>query len=179
MIYVSPILSNPPETYRTPLQQRVYETLAELSIPIERVDNEPAITMEDCEAIDARFGGETVKTLLVCNRQQTQYYLFVTPGNKPFVTKDFSAAMGISRVSFAPTDQLQPLLGTCLGATTVFSILLDSTKDITVVLDKAVADSTDYICTDGTTTGYMRLKTADLLQKVFPFAGRVPVIREV
>lgn len=107
--------SLPPTVFSTPLQQRVYETLSLLDMPFLRVDNSPAITMEDCRLIDERLQVQTVKTLFLCNRQQTQYYLFVTPGDKPFCTKDFSHAIGVSRLSFAPKEQLLPQLGTELG----------------------------------------------------------------
>ena len=53
MFYVSKPMTTPPETFKTPLQEKVYETLAALSMPYYRVDNDEAITMEDCVAIDA------------------------------------------------------------------------------------------------------------------------------
>ncbi|MGC4019391.1 MAG: YbaK/EbsC family protein [Muricomes sp.] len=43
-----------------------------------------------------------VKTLFLCNKKKTLFYLFVTTGEKPFDTKKFCETLGISRVSFAP-----------------------------------------------------------------------------
>ena len=111
---------------------------------------------------------KTVKTLLLCNRQQTEYYLYVTPGDKPFVTKDFGKALGISRVSFAPQEKLLPMLGTVLGATTIFSTLVAPEGSFRLVMDREVAESEWYGCTDGTTTCYMRLATRDLLDRFLP-----------
>ena len=88
MFYVSKPMTTPPETFKTPLQEKVYETLAALSMPYYRVDNDEAITMEDCVAIDAALDVKVVKSLLLTNRQQTRFYLFVTPGDKPFRAKD-------------------------------------------------------------------------------------------
>ena len=126
MIHVSQPMTTVPEHFSTPLQELVYRTLTRLSIPFQRVENDPAVTMEDCQAIDDRLHMQTVKTLLLCNRQQTAFYLFVTPGDKPFRTKDFSSALGISRVSFASPEQLERLMGTVVGSATVFSALLAS-----------------------------------------------------
>ena len=98
MFYVSEVKTKAPEKFQSELQQKIYETLAHLDIPFERVDNDPAITMEDCVLINERLDMKTVKTLFLCNRQQTNFYLFVTLDGKPFVTKDFSSALGISRV---------------------------------------------------------------------------------
>lgn len=174
MIKVGTPVYTPPNEKTTPLQETVYKTLSEQNIEFLRVDCEPAITMEDCLAIDSALKVKTVKTLLLCNRQQTEYYLFVTLGDKPFKTKNFSAALGISRVSFAPVDELNKKLGTELGATTVFSAL--SHDGFTLVIDEDALKDEWYGCTDGTTTGYMKIKTADLLNKVLPLTNHKPVI---
>ena len=152
----------------------MYATLGRLGIPFERIDNDPAITMEDCEAVDAALSVKTVKTLLLCNRQQTSFYLYVMPGDKPFVTKEFGAALGISRVSFAPQEFLQGLLGTQIGATTVFSCLTASPGAFRLIMDSSVAACEWYGCTDGTTTCYMKIATADLLEKILPLTPFTP-----
>ena len=172
MIHVSEVKTDVPAEFRSELQRKVYETLTGLSIPFERVDNEPAVTMEDCLAINERLHVNTSKTLFLCNRQQTQFYLFVTRGDKPFRTKDFGAALGISRVSFAPESFLGPMLGTEVGATTVFSTLLERSAAVHVVIDEDVLAEEYYGGTDGTTTGYLRFPAKDLTEKFLPFTGR-------
>ena len=102
MIRTGEIKVTAPEEFVHDTQRQVYAALERLQIPFGRIDNDPAVTMEDCIAIDEALGVPTVKTLLLCNRQQTMFYLYVMPGDKPFSTKDFGAALQISRVSFAP-----------------------------------------------------------------------------
>ncbi len=169
MFYVSNPMREPPRTFRNPLQKKVYATLTALQIDYQRVDTDEAITMEDCVRIDEVLSMQMVKTLFLCNRQQTAFYLFITCGNKPFRSKDFSTALGISRVSFAPSERMEELLGTKIGAATVFSALLDTAKDVQIVFDHDVAAGEWYGCSDGTTTGYMKLKTEDILQKLLPY----------
>ena len=94
-------------------------------------------------------------------RQQTEFYLFVTCGDKPFRSKDFSAALGISRVSFAPAELMEEMLGTKIGAATFFSALSDTERKVRFVIDKAVLGEKYYGCSDGTTTGYMKLLCSD------------------
>ena len=65
MIHVSQPMTTVPEHFSTPLQALTYRTLTELSIPFQRVENDPAVTMEDCQAIDERLHMQTVKTLLL------------------------------------------------------------------------------------------------------------------
>lgn len=150
-----------------------------MEIPYERVDTEEAITMEDCEAIDAKLQMKTVKTLFLCYRQQTKFYLFVTRGDKSFKSKNFSAALGVSRVSFAPEEKMEEMMGNKIGETTVFGALMDPEQKIQVVIDKEVADSEWYGCSDGVTTGYMKLKTKDILEKVLNYAKHEPKIIEI
>ena len=176
MIAVSEIYTTPPATFRTELQEKVYATLSELAIPYQRVDCEEAITMEDCIAIDEALHVETVKTLFLANRQETQFYLLVTPGNKPFRTKDFSHTLGVSRVSFATPEKLLELWGCKVGAATIFGLLLDPACRIRTVIDRDVLSLEDYACTDSTTTGYMKVKTTDILEKFLPHVGHTPDI---
>ena len=168
---VSKAYGHAPQAFETPLQRQVDETLAKLDMPFLRVDTTPAVTMEDCIPIDRELQVQTVKTLFLCNRQQTEYYLFVTPGDKPFRTRDVSHALGVSRLSFAPAECLPQKLGTILGATTVFSVLLDTARDVTLVFDRQAIETRWYGCTDGTTTGYMKVRTDQLLQRFLPCAG--------
>lgn len=179
MFYVSEIQTEAPDHFQTRLQKQVYETLATLHIPFSRVDTDEAITMEDCVAIDKKLNMNMVKTLFLCNRQQTNFYLFITVGNKPFRSKDFSSALGISRVSFAPVEQLEAMLGTQIGATTIFSSLLDTENKIQIVFDKDVLSEEWYGCSDGTTTGYMKIQTDDIYRKFLPFTKHTPVVIEV
>jgi Ala-tRNA(Pro) deacylase len=179
MINVSEVKTYPPTEFRTPLHKKVYDTLETLGIEYERVDNDPAITMEDCAAINERLGCEVIKTLFLCNRQKTSFYLFVTLGDKPFVTKDFSRTLGVSRVSFAPSEMLFDMLGVEVGATTVFGLLLDEENEVRLVLDSEILRSEDYGCTDSTNTGYMKISTGDLLEKFLPYAKHEPVIIDI
>ena len=149
MITVSEIKKTAPSQFKNTLQEKVYETLAKLQIPYERVDTDEAITMEDCIAINEKLDMKMVKTLFLCNRQQTEFYLFITCGDKPFRAKEFSAALQVSRVSFAPADIMESMLGTRIGAATVFSSLLDTASGVRIVFDKDVLDEEYYGCSDG------------------------------
>lgn len=170
MFKVSDPLTTPPPVSSTELQRQVYETFARLEIPFERVDTDPGLTMEDCQHIDEKIGVRIVKTLFLCNRQQTEFYLYVTTDDKPFVTREFCGALGIPRVSFASAEWLWSLTGVEVGATTMLSAILPSTGRVHLVMDRTVAESEWYACTDGTPTCFVKLRTRDLLEKYL--AGR-------
>lgn len=169
--FVGEPVSTAPEHALTPLQSAIYQTFEKLGIPFTRVDTDPGITMEDCAHISAGLGTEVVKTVFVCNRQQTEFYLYVTEAAKPFVTREFCAALGIPRVSFASAPLLMELTGVQPGATTILSAVLPSAAGVHLVMDRAVASSPWFACTDGTDTSFLRLSTADLLEKYLPSCG--------
>ncbi len=179
MPFVSDIYKSAPATFRTPLQAKTYQTLRTLDIPFERVDTGEAITMEDCIVINDRLKTNIVKTLFLCNPQQSVFYLFVTAGDKPFRSRDFSAALDVTRVSFAPVELMEPMLGTKIGAATVFSALFDVGNAVRIVFDRDVLLREWYGCSDGTTTGYMKVKTDRITDDFLSYAGHKPTVIEV
>ena len=86
---------------------RVYDLLDRLGIAYERVDHEPAMTMEVCVDIDRVLGVRICKNLFLCNRQKTDFYLLLMPDDKPFRTKELSAQIQSARLSFADADELE------------------------------------------------------------------------
>lgn len=179
MFYISDIFRDKPNNFDTELQEKVYATLEKLNISFERVSTDEAITMEDCVLINEKLNMNMVKTLFLCNRQKTAFYLFITKGDKPFSSKNFSDALSVSRVSFAPTELMEEMLGTKIGSATIFSALSDEDNDVNIVVDKDVANEKYYGCSDGTTTGYMKLLTSDILGKFLDYTKHKPIVVEV
>ena len=81
---------------RLPKEQRCYQLLDELGLEYYRCDHPDANadTMEACLAIDAILEATVCKNLFLCNRQQTQFYLLMMPGEKVFKTKELSGQLG-------------------------------------------------------------------------------------
>ena len=168
MFYISEIMKTAPKEYKNQLQKETYKALAQLKIPFERVDTDEAVTMDDCVLIDQKLNMKMVKTLFLCNRKKTIFYLFITTGEKVFDTKHFSSALGISRVSFAPAEMMEEMLGNKIGAATVFGTLLDQDRDVQVIVDKEVAEAEWFGCNPGINTSHLKFKTKDLLNKFLP-----------
>lgn len=176
MFYIGTPTTQAPNNYLTSIQAEIYTRLAHLDIPFERVDTDPGITMEQCVAIGEALQQPVVKTLLLCNRQRTQFYILAMPGDKPFVTKDFSAALGVSRVSFAPEEKLSELLGTTMGATTILSIWHDRGNAVRLVIDVEVLRDSYFACTDATATCFLRIPTDALMKIYLPSTGHTPEV---
>lgn len=176
MVYVSEMSSEAPTTFDAPLEEKTFATLEKLAIPFQQVATGEAVTMEDCRDIDTQLGVEVVKTIFLCNQQKTKFYLYITPADFKFVTKDFGRKLGIPRVSFASAELLDQRLGVIPGAATIFGLLLDSDHEITLVFDRSVAEREWYACSSGAVTNYMKLKTKDLFEKFLPYTGHEAIL---
>ncbi len=179
MFFVSDTMKKAPEGYKTPLQEMVYESLTKLQINFERVDTDEAISMEDCIEINRKLDMKMVKTLFLCNSKKTEFYLYVTTADKPFKSKKFTEALGVSRVSFAPAELMENILGVKIGAVTIFGILLDKDNHVQIVLDKDVLLEEWYGCSDGTTTGYIKVKTKQIVNNFLTYANHIPTVIEM
>lgn len=176
MFYISDIYTKEPNKFSTNLQEKVYKALDELSINYERVETDEAITMDDCIEINKKLKMKMVKTLFLCNRQKTNFYLFITCGDKRFDSKKFSSELDISRVSFADENLMNEMLDTKIGAATIFSSLIDNQNKVKIVLDKDILKEEFYGCSDGTTTGYMKIQTDDIINKILPYSKHKEII---
>ena len=119
---------------------RVYDLLDSLGIEYSRIDHEPAMTMEVCEEIDRVLEATICKNLFLCNRQQTEFYLLMMPGDKPFKTKDLSAQIGSARLSFANSEYMQEFLDITPGSVSVLGLMNDKNKRVKLLVDKDVLD---------------------------------------
>ena len=94
-----------PADCRGETEEKVYDFLEEAGVSFSRMDHAPVLTMEDCLAIDEAAGFEICKNLFLTNRQETEFYLLLMPGGKPFRTSEFSRAACRSSyafIAFAP-----------------------------------------------------------------------------
>lgn len=172
--YVSEIKTGAPASYVSDTQRLIYETLMKTSTPFTRVESDPGITMDDCLNLDRAFGVDTVKTILLTNRQKNKFWLYVTHARKPFVTRDFGAALQIPRVSFADEELMLRVLGTKHGAATPFGLLRQEAQDVVFVMDKDVAERKQIVLTDGDPCGFICIANADL----FRLLRRTPILIE-
>ena len=118
---------------------KVMERLRALNIPHEYHEHASAQTMADCLALPFAAPDVTFcKNILLCNRQQTAFYLYVTPPEKPFRTADTSKALGSSRLSFAPHECLSAMLGLESGSLSPLCLWFDAEKRIQLVFDRDI-----------------------------------------
>ena len=158
---------------------RVYDFLDRLCISYERVDHEPAMTMEACQAVDEALGTAMCKNLFLCNRQQTDFYILLIPGDKVFKTKDLSAQLGVSRLSFASGEFMEEFLDITPGSLSVLGLMNDKDHRVRLVIDKPVLEGKFIGVHPCINTSSLRLKTTDLLEKIIPAMDHTATIVEL
>ena len=156
---------------------RVYDFLDKLGIQYQRIDHEAAMTMEACEEIDRALGDNTTicKNLFLCNRQETDFYLLLMPGDKPFKTKDLSAQIHSARLSFAKPEYMEKYLDITPGSVSVLGLMNDSEKKVQLLIDEDVMKEPYFGCHPCINTTSLKFTTEDLMQKIIPALEHEPV----
>ena len=156
---------------------RVYDFLDKLGIQYQRIDHEAAMTMEACEEIDRALGDNTTicKNLFLCNRQETVFYLLLMPGDKPFKTRDLSAQIHSSRLSFAKPEYMEKYLDITPGSVSVLGLMNDSEKKVQLLIDEDVIKEPYFGCHPCINTSSLKFTTEDLMQKIIPALEHEPV----
>ena len=156
---------------------RVYDFLDKLGIQYQRIDHEAAMTMEACEEIDHALGDNTTicKNLFLCNRQETDFYLLLMPGDKPFKTNDLSAQIHSARLSFAKPEYMEKYLDITPGSVSVLGLMNDSDKKVQLLIDEDVMKEPYFGCHPCINTSSLKFTTEDLMQKIIPALEHEPV----
>ena len=138
---------------------RAYRLLEETGVDFMRTDHpeEPATSMEVCEKVDAILGVRICKNLFLCNRQKTNFYLLVMPGDKPFKTKELSGQLGISRLSFGEPQFMEQFH--------------DHDHRVRLLIDEDVLEEEQFGCHPCMNTSSIRFATKDLVDKILPAIG--------
>ena len=162
----------PEKGSRSTAQERCYDILEKLNIAFTRVDHDAAMSMDDLDAAGKLLGCPVAKNLFLTNRQQTDFYLLIMPGNKPFKTKYLSSQLGCSRLSFAPEEHLEAILGVKSGSASILALMNDSGKKVKLVFDKELLIAPIFACHPCMNTTSLAFSTEDMLKKLLPALGR-------
>ena len=147
---------------------RVYDFLDRLGIEYERADHEAAENMEVCKEIDEVLKAKICKNLFLCNRQQTQFYLLLMPGDKPFKTKEISSQIRSARLSFASPENMLAYLDIEPGAVSVMGLMNDTEGAVTLLIDEDILKDEYIGCHPCVNTSSLKIKTEDILKKYLP-----------
>ena len=138
-------------TGRLDKEIRTYDLLDSLGVEYDRVDHAPAMTMEDCKEVDEILESMVCKNLFLCNRQETAFYLLMIPDTKVF--------------------HMEKFLDITPGSVSVLGLMNDKEHQVKLLIDEEVLDSEYFGCHPCINTSSLRMRTADLIEKVLPAMG--------
>ena len=159
------------ESGRLPREIRTYDYLDKLGIEYSRVDHEEAKTMEACAEIDTILGVVMCKNLFLCNRQKTNFYLLLMPGDKKFKTKELSAQINSARLSFAEAEDMIKYLDIKPGSVSVMGLINDKDLEVKLLIDEDVLKAEYIGCHPCVNTSSLKIRTKDVTDVFFPATG--------
>lgn len=150
---------------------RTYDFLDELGIKYKRTDHERADNMEACNEINAVLGVLICKNLFLCNRQKTNFYLLMMPGEKKFKTKELSSQINSARLSFAEPEDMLKYLDIEPGAVSIMGLMNDKDHAVQLLIDEDVLKGEYLGCHPCVCTSSLKLKTEDVIRMFLPETG--------
>jgi len=153
---------------------RVYDFLDSVHIDYFRTDHEPVETDEERGRIGVVLGCKICKSILLTNRQHSEYYLLMMPGNKPCKTKEISSVLHAPKLSLADPEELATVLDTLPESASVLSLMNDKENRVQLLMDEDVTRG-DYIgCHPCVNTTSLKIRTRDMMEKIIPALSHKP-----
>lgn len=168
--WISELFTGRPENAdgRQEKELAVYDLLDELGIGYQRLDHEVTPSIEACHGVDKCLGIRICKNLFLCNRQKTDFYLLMMPGDKTFHTKDLSKQLGCARLSFADAEHMEEYLHITPGSVSIMGLMNDTEGHVRLLIDREVMES-EYMgfhpCVNTTS---LKAETKDIVEKFLP-----------
>ena len=156
-------------TGRLEKEIRVYDFLDSLNIPYQRVDHEALMTIEACKDVDKILDAVICKNLFLCNRQETNFYLLLLPGDKKFKTKEVSSQLGVARLSFGNETYMEKYLDITPGSVSVLGLMNDKEHHVQLLIDEDLLKEPYIGCHPCINTSSLTLSTNDVLNKFLPY----------
>lgn len=166
---ISELFSGRPENSDSilPKEIRCYDLLDRLGIEYSRVDHDFADTIEMCHEVEKVLGADICKNLFLTNRQQTEFYLLLMPGDKPFKTKLLSKQINTARLSFASPEHMEQYLDITPGSVSVLGLMNDGGR-VHLVIDADLLKDEFIGCHPCINSSTLKIKTADIIEKFLP-----------
>lgn len=158
-------------------QAQVLQTLRDWNIAFAYTEHAKVETMDDCAALG--LPAPHCKNLFLCNRAGTQYYLLLICADKPFVTREVSKTLGVSRLSFGKDDALDRMLHTHPGCVSPMGLIFPESADIRLVIDEDLLKLPAIAFHPLTDEASLWMDTQDFLKKFLPAVHQMPTIIQI
>ena len=174
--YFTDLYTGRPTEPRTQEEDSCYDLLDQLGIAYDRVDHDPADSIEKCHLLEPVLGVSATKNLFLRDRQRAHWYLLLMPGDKPFRTSVLSKQLGIARLSFGEEEQMQQYLGVHPGSVSILGLKNDKNREVRFLIDRDVLNGLYLRCHPCINTSTLRIRREDAMDVLFPYIRHIPTI---
>lgn len=118
------------------MPHKILNILDELNISYTNFTHQPAFSCDDAKGIDVPW--VRVKSLLIRNKNKSQFYMVVVGDNKQLDTNIIRTTFGETKISFSSEDNMVEKIGVKIGHVSPFALNNNEQNDIKVVFDSAL-----------------------------------------
>lgn len=117
---------------------KVKEYLNTLDIKFKIVEHEPAYTTEEADKYIEGHDGVRTKTMFICNKKKTNYYMIIMDDSKRLDMNKFKEIVSEKQMKMASEEALKEKLGINPGMVSPFGLLNNDEKDVKIYMDKEI-----------------------------------------
>ncbi len=123
-------------------QPKVYETLERLGITFDYYEHPEAPTIEIAAQFYRGEGTTLCKNLFFRNHKGNRHYLVIMDSRHPMDIHDLEHRLHQGKLSFASEERLMRCLGVRPGSVSLFALVNDERRDVTLFVDRNLLDAT-------------------------------------
>ena len=117
---------------------KVKEYLNTLGIQFKIVEHKPAYTTEEADKYIEGYDGVRTKTMFICNKKKTNYYMIIMDDSKRLDMNKFKEIVSEKQLKMASEEALKEKLGIEPGMVSPFGLLNNDEKDVKICMDKEI-----------------------------------------
>ena len=117
---------------------KVKEYLNTIGIQFKIVEHEPAYTTEEADKYIEGHDGVRTKTMFICNKKKTNYYMIIMDDSKRLDMNKFKEIASEKQMKMASEEALKEKLGIEPGMVSPFGLLNNDEKDVKIYMDKEI-----------------------------------------
>lgn len=117
---------------------KVKEYLNSIGIEFKIVEHEPAYTTEEADKYIEGHDGVRTKTMFICNKKKTNYYMIIMDDSKRLDMNKFKEIVSEKQMKMASEEALKEKLGIEPGMVSPFGLLNNDEKDVKIYMDKQI-----------------------------------------
>ena len=117
---------------------KVKEYLNTLGIQFKIVEHKPAYTTEEADKYIEGYDGVRTKTMFICNKKKTNYYMIIMDDSKRLDMNKFKEIVSEKQMKMALEEALKEKLGIEPGMVSPFGLLNNDEKDVKICMDKEI-----------------------------------------